>query len=268
MLHAKHPLTSFVTGLVQGLFRAGHLFLIALGLVALTQVIPVPHGKQHAIDAMGGTMGRTTAGSDPAMFMANNAPANPAAQWFAAVQAGIAQLADTLGRGAVAVALPQPAIAAMTATPPVRETSPATTRLTSYLAARYRVSDQVVEGLVITAQETGKELNVDPLLIISVMAVESSFNPLSESKFGAQGLMQVIPKYHMDKIADDAGELALFHPETNIRVGTLVLREYIRRYGSVEAALQNYAGAPNDPETGYARKVLGTRDRLAQTMRG
>lgn len=266
MLHTKYPLTNFVTHLAQALFRAGHLFLIALGLLALTQLIPVPKVSPRAIDAMGGSETGISR-----ISLSASAPASPPVQWLAAVQGRVAELLTALGREAVAVALPQaamPTMAAMAATPPVHEVTPAIARLTVYLAGRYRVSDQVVEGLVLTAQETGKALSVDPLLILSVMAVESSFNPLSESKFGAQGLMQVIPKYHMDKIADDAGELALFHPETNIRVGALVLREYIQRFGSVEAALQNYAGATNDPEAAYARKVLATRDKLVQAMRG
>ena len=34
-----------------------------------------------------------------------------------------------------------------------------------------------------------------------MVAIESSFNPLAESEHGAKGLMQVMAKFHMDKIA-------------------------------------------------------------------
>ena len=43
--------------------------------------------------------------------------------------------------------------------------------------------------------------------------------------------MQVMPKYHQDKLAAHGGEPALLEPEVNILVGTRILREYQRRLG-------------------------------------
>lgn len=262
MLQPKHPLTALVSHLVQGIFRAGHLSLIALGLFALSQIVPVPLASTrsvHSLDAMGGSADA---------LVVNETNSKPGYKvWFSVAKDRIAEtiagFTSPLLTEVVAEELPV-AEPALTTTPVPANVS----RLSDYLATRYRVSNEVVEGLIVTAQSVGKELGVDPLLIVSVMAVESSFNPLSESRFGAQGLMQVIPKYHMDKLGDDAHKLALFEPATNIRVGALVLKEYIRRAGSVEAALQYYAGASNDEEFGYSRKVLGTREKFLQVMRG
>jgi soluble lytic murein transglycosylase-like protein len=100
------------------------------------------------------------------------------------------------------------------------------------------------------------------VLILAVMAIESLYNPVAESVMGAKGLMQVIPKYHLEKLSDHGGEHALLDPEVNILVGTEILREYHRRLGDLEAALQMYAGALDDPASQYSQKVLAERLRL------
>ena len=83
---------------------------------------------------------------------------------------------------------------------------------------------------------------------------------------GAQGLMQIIPKWHPDKVDVKSDRAALFDPETNIRVGAQVLKEYIRTTGSVERALQQYNGS-SDPATPYANKVMAVKAQLSQAAR-
>src|SRR5260221_8840797 len=131
-----------------------------------------------------------------------------------------------------------------------------------YIAKRYRVSDSAVSGFVTAAYRAGSQYNVDPLLVLAVMAVESRYNPVAESSVGAKGLMQVMPKFHLDKLVDHGGEPALFQPEVNILGGTRILREYPRRLGDTEAALQMYAGALDEPTTQYAAKVFAQKSRL------
>ena len=131
-----------------------------------------------------------------------------------------------------------------------------------YIARRYRVADPAVSGFVAAAYRAGGEYNVDPLLILAVMAVESRYNPVAESSVGAKGLMQVMPKFHLDKLAAHGGEPALLEPEVNILVGTRILREYQRRLGDTEAALQMYAGSLDDPAATYAAKVFAEKARL------
>lgn len=145
-------------------------------------------------------------------------------------------------------------------------------RVAATIARRHKVSPVVVETLVNAAVREGRLNGVDPMLILAVITVESSFNPFAESAFGAQGLMQVIPKYHTEKIAVEKGRAALFDPMENIRVGTLILKNYIRSTGSVEAGLQMYGGASADPDMTYALKVQQEFERLravlhASTMR-
>ena len=138
--------------------------------------------------------------------------------------------------------------------------------LSTYLARRYRVSHDVTFDLVSHAHEVGRQIGLDPLLIIAVIAIESRFNPIAESVAGAKGLMQVIPRYHSDKLQEFGGEKAVYDPETNIVVGARILKEYIRVTGNVSSALQMYAGALSDSEDQYTHRVMNEKLRLQQAL--
>ncbi|HXE37390.1 MAG TPA: transglycosylase SLT domain-containing protein, partial [Azonexus sp.] len=100
--------------------------------------------------------------------------------------------------------------------------------------------------------------------------VESGFNPFSQSVFGAQGLMQVVPRFHKDKLPEEADQAAFLDPVTNVQIGAKVLKESIRRFGGLEDGLQQFGGAVNDPDRRYASKVLAEKQRLelaAQRLR-
>ena len=138
--------------------------------------------------------------------------------------------------------------------------------LAESIAKRYRVAPDAVHGYVAAAYRAGGQYKVDPLLVLAVMAVESRYNPVAESALGAKGLMQVIPKFHLEKLLEHGGDSALLEPEVNIQVGTQILREYLRRFGETETALQMYAGAFDEPTSQYAFKVLAERSRLEQVQ--
>lgn len=135
-----------------------------------------------------------------------------------------------------------------------------------YVSRRYHVSTEALQPIFATAQVAGKELRIDPLLIIAVIGVESGFNPFSQSGFGAQGLMQVVPRFHMDKLPDEAEAGAFLDPVTNVQVGARVLHESIRRNGGLEDGLQQFGGAINDPDRRYSTKVLAEKQRLEQAV--
>jgi len=131
-----------------------------------------------------------------------------------------------------------------------------------YVAQRYRVSAEALRPIFHAVQSTSQELSLDPLLIVAVIGVESRFNPFSQSVVGAQGLMQVIPRFHKDKLPPNAGKAPLLDPVTNIRVGSLALNEAIRRNGGLMEGLQQFAGASKDEDQTYATKVLLEKQRL------
>jgi soluble lytic murein transglycosylase-like protein len=140
--------------------------------------------------------------------------------------------------------------------------------LSEFLAKRYKVSQAVTFDLVSMAHAAGQQMGLDPLLIIAVMAVESRFNPIAESVAGAKGLMQVIPKYHLEKFREYGGEkYAVFDPETNILVGSQILKDYLARTGSLNSALQLYVGASDEEDVPYIDKVMTEKQRLQQVLR-
>jgi len=134
--------------------------------------------------------------------------------------------------------------------------------LAEFIAKRYRIAHDAAARFVSIAYRAGEQHSVDPLLILAVMAIESRYNPVAESVVGAKGLMQVIPKFHLDKLDDHGGEQAVLEPEVNIQVGAQILREYTRRFGDQEFALQMYAGAVDTPGSQYAAKVMAEKARL------
>lgn len=149
---------------------------------------------------------------------------------------------------------------------PAHTLSPHMLGALDYVTRRYRVSQEALVPLFEVAQLIGKERSIDPLLIVAVIGIESGFNPFAESTMGAQGLMQVIPRFHQDKVPDGAGEKALLDPVINIQVGVHVLEEAIRRRGGLIPGLQQYAGS-TDPRSAYANKVLAEKQRLEQAAR-
>ena len=138
-----------------------------------------------------------------------------------------------------------------------------------WLSKKYRVAPEPLSALVAEAYEIGNRNNLDPTLILAVMAVESGFNPFAQSNVGAQGLMQVMTGIHSDKYENFGGKLAAFDPVTNLRVGVKVLQECIQRAGSVQAGLKFYVGAANlEGDGGYAEKVMAEHARLRLVASG
>ena len=135
-----------------------------------------------------------------------------------------------------------------------------------YVTRHYRVSQDALIPVFELAQQIGQERQIDPLLIVAIIGIESRFNPFAESSMGAQGLMQVIPRFHKDKLPKGKGAKPLLDPAINIRVGVHVLEEAIRRSGSLVAGLQSYAGS-SDPRARYSSKVLAEKARLEEAAR-
>ena len=107
------------------------------------------------------------------------------------------------------------------------EAAPRDQLLANLVARRYRVAQDAAGEVVRAALSEGRRHGIDPMLILAVIAVESRFNPIAESEQGAMGLMQVVPRFHMDKIATVGASLLL--PEANIAIGARILKDSIRR---------------------------------------
>lgn len=242
-----------ITGLAArtglGVLRVAHIGLVAVGVAAVAH-LGSDYLRQDPVSL-----------ADTGLFVVQSAAAAPMAEsgdrWEVAPFAVVGEVENiSLGGGLKASGAGYGL-----------QLSAEMERVRDWVAQRYRVSSVALEPVLATAEATAREAGLDPLLIVAMMAIESSFNPMAESHAGAQGLMQVIPRWHMDKIGDDAPDDALFDPVFNVQVGTQVLVEGLQRYGTLQAALQYYGGARNDPEARYTKRVLSMKARLASAAR-
>lgn len=133
--------------------------------------------------------------------------------------------------------------------------------MTSYVA-NYAYRDDLIDAVKLYCSndttavkyvdlilENAWRTNLDPWLIASVIAKESSFRRKAKSSVGAYGLMQIMPQWNLDngevewtRIKHRAGR-NLFDPEVNIRYGTLILKHYFEKYKTSKKALAAYNGS-------------------------
>lgn len=132
-------------------------------------------------------------------------------------------------------------------------------------------ADEDVRSLV---AEAARNYNVDPLLVDSVIQVESNYNPFAVSPKGAEGLMQLMPA-----TAQRFGVRNSFDPKQNIEAGVRYLkflqgtfqddRLAIAAYNAGEKAVAKYKDVPPYPETvSYVAKVgqkYGQAEHAART---
>lgn len=128
------------------------------------------------------------------------------------------------------------------------------------------------EKYVRYAEEIGEIYNIAPELIVAIIECESSgrWNVISE--YGAVGLMQVIPEFHLDRM-ERLGVTDIFDPYNNILVGVDYLSYLANRYEDLPTVLMCY----NEGEYGtaleraerlewsdYAKKIMKRSEALQE----
>ena len=239
----------------------------ALGLARfLRRSAPVLAMLLVAIVAVHGTLGGLDPAAVPARSIAESRPVAVAGQVSRPV------VADDGSVVVKALAATSPEAKTGPAADPAR-TPPKLDReqenIARFISERYRVTVDATSEFVYHSYRAAKDTKLDPLLVLAVMSVESSFNPKAQSQAGAQGLMQVLTRVHVDKFLPFGGIPAAFDPVANIRVGSAILKEYLQREGTVEGALKSYVGAAlAEHDGGYGMKVLNARERIAAAAAG
>jgi soluble lytic murein transglycosylase-like protein len=101
-----------------------------------------------------------------------------------------------------------------------------------------------------------KRAGLDVSLVLGLIQVESNFRKFAVSSVGARGYMQVMPFWTRVLGDGDAGKL--FHMQTNLRFGCVILRHYLERErGDVFMTLGRYNGSRG--KAPYPNAVLGAR---------
>jgi soluble lytic murein transglycosylase-like protein len=109
---------------------------------------------------------------------------------------------------------------------------------------------------------------IDPTLVLAVAAVESKFRPRAVNQStGATGLMQVVPKWHPEKVDSVGGESSLLLVAPNIDVGAAILAEYVdAEDGNITDALGRYLGAAGaDHYVSRVRREMAHLSRVLET---
>ena len=136
-------------------------------------------------------------------------------------------------------------------------------------------------------QKYSKERNLDPYMVAALVAQESNFDPVVVSHANAYGLMQILPStgrsYARKLGVKPFSTRRLTEAELNVRLGTQIFADDIRKFGGVHFALAAYnaggsrilawqrekPGLPQDefiddipfPETqNYVKRILGTAE--------
>lgn len=122
---------------------------------------------------------------------------------------------------------------------------------------RFRIEDSEKLEILGWVHREAKAAQLDPLLVLALIEIESSFDRYAVSRAGAQGLMQVMSfwKQEIGRNEDN-----LINTETNLRYGTTILAHYLKRAdGDITEALSRYNGS--FPKTWYAERVYKALDR-------
>ncbi|WP_397474717.1 lytic transglycosylase domain-containing protein [Pusillimonas sp.] len=126
-----------------------------------------------------------------------------------------------------------------------------------YLAQKLRKPPHTLQEYVQLAWAEASRRGLRPELLIAIIHKESTFQPKVQSRYGAQGLMQVVRRWHGDKLQKNE---SLFDPVVNVRVGTDVLEEYLEwADGDLPKALAKYSGNAR----GYANTIIDESHKLA-----
>lgn len=101
-----------------------------------------------------------------------------------------------------------------------------------------------------------KRAGLDPSLVLGLIQVESNFRKFAISRVGARGYMQVMPFW--SHLIGDGDASSLFHMQTNLRFGCVILRHYLdRERGDLFLALGRYNGSRGKPQ--YPNAVLAAQ---------
>jgi soluble lytic murein transglycosylase-like protein len=107
-----------------------------------------------------------------------------------------------------------------------------------------------------TAWYESKRAGLETALVLGLVQVESGFRKYAISSAGARGYMQVMPFWA--RLIGDGDARRLFHLQTNLRFGCVILRHYLAiEKGDLFLALGRYNGSRGKPE--YPNLVFGAK---------
>ena len=124
----------------------------------------------------------------------------------------------------------------------------------SVLNKKYPIFSDVVKA----AYEKGKKHEINPLIVLAVIEVESAFKPFAVSSKGAYGLMQINYRVWRKELSIDFARI--FEIEYNIDLGIKILKRYLEKSaGDISRALHLYNNGYLFNNHKYKYKVLSNK---------
>lgn len=124
-----------------------------------------------------------------------------------------------------------------------------------YISNKYNVPSKTTEEIVYSTYIESHKEKISPVLMLSIIGIESTYDPNAKSYLGATGLTQVMPHIHRAKVKELGVDLNSI--QGNIKVGISILREYIDKdKGNIKKALQRYNGSYYDKSLKYSGLVF------------
>ena len=126
------------------------------------------------------------------------------------------------------------------------------------------ISEEDMETLLTAVVVESEKNNLKPMVVLSVIATESSFRKDVVNSSNATGLMQIIPRWHQDKIKGrDLTDI-----EVNVEVGTAFLAECMSKRKTYKRGLACYNGAVSPEKVeDYYTKVSNKTNLLTGIIR-
>jgi soluble lytic murein transglycosylase-like protein len=129
---------------------------------------------------------------------------------------------------------------------------------TSERLKRYKSDGHARVEFLNTLWYESKRAGLEPELVLGLIQVESAFRKYAISVVGARGYMQIMPFWA--RLIGDGDAARLFHMQTNLRFGCVILRHYLERErGDLFLALGRYNGSRGRAE--YPNAVFAARKR-------
>ncbi|TSE26851.1 Membrane-bound lytic murein transglycosylase C [Tepidimonas sediminis] len=135
----------------------------------------------------------------------------------------------------------------------------------SWRLRRRKPEARAREDFLQTVWYESRRAGLDTALVLGLIEVESGFRRWAISRAGARGYMQVMPFW--TRLIGDGDPDKLFHLQTNLRYGCVILRHYLdRERGDLFLALGRYNGSRG--QAAYPNAVLAARRRWADLGHG
>lgn len=143
------------------------------------------------------------------------------------------------------------------------------------------ISDSEAWRIAEVIRVESEKRNLDPMMVVAVICVESGFQYTTVSPMGARGIMQIMPatgRFLTERLSDEYEfHPALFRPESlddpllNIRLGVYYLHDLAKQFRNLNLALLAYNAGPGEIQNrltnnlevshDYATLVLDTYQR-------